>query len=353
MTNNYGWTDNPTVAGISSYDPDVLNDCLMHLKYNNGTVPIGTIFACICSADWVPENALPVDGTEYVKSQFPTLWSEYLTGETPKLAVCTYAEYSADITAYGQCAKFAVDTVNNKFKVPTIKDGSYITQANSDAEIGKSYKESLPNITGYIEFDSINAQGVASGAFRCISSATPYGGASNTQNNRKDFTFDASRSSSVYQNDAKVQGDNVRLRWFVVVVNGTISQSAMDWSAWATSLNGKLNTDVSTNISATGKSFVAGLSMPSAKFETQTVGASGSSYTAPANGYYCGKCTGGGVVLENTSCNNFGSHSPQTIFAGGKTYLPCHKNDVVKFSYAGSSAELTFYYAEGDVESEV
>lgn len=37
MTNNYKWTDNPTVAGVSVYDPDVLNDCLMHLKdeFNN------------------------------------------------------------------------------------------------------------------------------------------------------------------------------------------------------------------------------------------------------------------------------------------------------------------------------
>lgn len=34
MTNNYNWTDNPTVAGVSVYDPDVLNDCLMHLKYD-------------------------------------------------------------------------------------------------------------------------------------------------------------------------------------------------------------------------------------------------------------------------------------------------------------------------------
>ncbi len=34
MENNYIWTDNPTVSGISEYDPDILNDCLMHLKYD-------------------------------------------------------------------------------------------------------------------------------------------------------------------------------------------------------------------------------------------------------------------------------------------------------------------------------
>lgn len=36
MTNQkYIWTDNPTVSGVSKCDTDVLNDCLMHLKYEN------------------------------------------------------------------------------------------------------------------------------------------------------------------------------------------------------------------------------------------------------------------------------------------------------------------------------
>lgn len=34
-TREYEWTDNPTVSGESDCDTDVLNECLMHLKYNN------------------------------------------------------------------------------------------------------------------------------------------------------------------------------------------------------------------------------------------------------------------------------------------------------------------------------
>jgi len=30
----YQWTDNPTVSGVSQCNTDVLNDCLMHLKYD-------------------------------------------------------------------------------------------------------------------------------------------------------------------------------------------------------------------------------------------------------------------------------------------------------------------------------
>jgi hypothetical protein len=33
--NQHEWTDNPTVSGISICDTDILNECLMHLKYNN------------------------------------------------------------------------------------------------------------------------------------------------------------------------------------------------------------------------------------------------------------------------------------------------------------------------------
>ena len=33
MTAEYIWTDNPTVNGVAECDTDVLNDCLMHLKY--------------------------------------------------------------------------------------------------------------------------------------------------------------------------------------------------------------------------------------------------------------------------------------------------------------------------------
>ena len=39
MVKNYLWTDNPTEANVAVYDPDILNDCLMHLKYQNEKLP--------------------------------------------------------------------------------------------------------------------------------------------------------------------------------------------------------------------------------------------------------------------------------------------------------------------------
>lgn len=209
---------------------------------------IGEITSFVCSSTYIPKGCLPCNGGEYSKEQFKDLWNNYLADG--KLLTCTYTEYANDISTYGQCAKFAIDTANNKFKVPTIKDGSYITQSLSDTELGKSYKESLPNITG--TFGATRAIGYdsASGAVSQSSNLVDSGSGSGRYG--RIFTIDASRSSSAYQNGAKVQGDNVRLRFFVVVANGEINQSIMDWSAWVTSLNSKANVDLSNLASNIG-----------------------------------------------------------------------------------------------------
>lgn len=158
------------------------------------------------------------------------------------LNTCTYSEYEADIATYGQCAKFAVDTANETFRVPLIKDGAVIQQAMSNGELGKSYNAGLPNIEG--EFGGAELQFTpASGAFYQI--GTEKGSAQDGT----DFAvgFDASRSNPIYGNSDTVQPNAVALRYFVVVANGSINQSMMDWSQWASNLQGKLNADHSND----------------------------------------------------------------------------------------------------------
>lgn len=46
-----------------------------------------------------------------------------------------------------------------------------------------------------------------------------------------------------------------------------------------------LSPDLS-NIDEAGKSVISGIAMPSAKYDTVTTGASGTQYTAPADGYF-------------------------------------------------------------------
>lgn len=71
-------------------------------------VPIGTVYSCLCTADYIPEGALPCDGSEYTKEQFTDLWNNYLS--TGLLNTCTYTEYQTAISTYGSCAKFGIIT---------------------------------------------------------------------------------------------------------------------------------------------------------------------------------------------------------------------------------------------------
>lgn len=416
-------------------------------------VPIGTVYSCLCTADYVPSGALPCNGAEYTKEQFTDLWNNYLTAETPLLPTCTYTEYQTAINTYGSCAKFGIitgeelnpdytfvgdlsvgssgiasnfsssnyatvpvsftltpesnfyykarvklyadisggakrcitafyygntfnnnelqlsyfgdnghidfyfnlkhadgqgtiallsvneyfnegdwvtveyikngtiftvkvtndlgetheattenisiktntytlarigkgddgasdyyesdidlssvlikvddveifnGTKSNTFKVPTIKDGAVIQQALTDDKLGKSYNAGLPNITGGGGSININVANNPfpdnSALYSVPTHATSSGGSSNSGST---INFDASRNNSIYGNSDTVQPNAVALRYFVVVANGQINQSMMDWSAWASSLQGKANTDLS-NLSDVGKKVIDG-----------------------------------------------------------------------------------------------
>lgn len=216
--NVYALYQNLTGDNISTIPPeDTTNWKQLSLGGAGGASDkIGSIIALFASSTYTPDGCLPCDGTEYNKSDYSVFFTTYLAGG--KLATCTYEEYESDITTYGQCAKFALDTTDNKFKVPTIKDGSYLTQALSDTEIGKAYNESLPNITGATKIGSTNYQvdSTTSGAFEYDTSSHFNIGAGSDVG-LIPTKFNASRSSSTYQDNAKVQGDNVRVRFFVVV----------------------------------------------------------------------------------------------------------------------------------------
>ncbi len=205
---------------------------------------IGQSVALYCTKDYIPDGCLPCDGGEYTKTQFSNFWNNYLTSSTIRLNICTYTEYQQEVSTYGQCAKFAVDKSNSKFKVPLIKDGAVIQQALTDSELGKAYNAGLPNITGTVGHVTFDDTGnIATGVFSL--SAIGGGNTISGNGNRQNVYFDASNSNSIYGNSNTVQMNAIALRHFVVVANGQINQSTMDWSKWASNLQGKLNVDLS------------------------------------------------------------------------------------------------------------
>jgi hypothetical protein len=122
--------------------------------------------------------------------------------------------------------------------------------------------------------------------------------------------------------------------------------------------SGYANVDAS-NFTDSGTTFLSGLGMPSNRYETLTVGASGSTYTAPANGYvfceYTTTSSWGYVYIDNIDNNNnryFGNASIRNY--NGITYLciniPIKKNNIFRVGYNTNTTTISkfyFIYAEG------
>ena len=248
------------------------------------------------SADWTPEGWHACDGTEFTRAQFPEIYDNYLTSTPSKAVVCTYDAYAAEISAYGQCAKFAVDAAAQKFKIPTIKDGAAVNQALSASEAGKAYNESLPNAGGGLLHFCGSEEAAGSGMVSVVEESAGFGGGIAAR--KVSAFFDLKRSNSTYQDGAKVQTDHVRLRHFVVLSNGQINQSMMDWAAYMGALDGKAGADA-VNFTADGKSRIINWEAPDlSNFVTNIfnayVSSAAQTYTAPEAGWVC-------VLLDSTT----------------------------------------------------
>lgn len=160
---------------------------------------------------------------------------------------CSEEEYNADLLAYGQCGKFVIGT--DYVRIPTIT--RFIGATITLSEIGKTYKESLPNIKGGYAGSTNSETGGGSatyGAFYVDQSGYKNAGQSN--NNGYIMRFDASRSSSTYEDGAKVQPDHTKYPYYMVVsTEGQTAEVEIDINKVYEDLNIKANSDLS-NVSA-------------------------------------------------------------------------------------------------------
>ena len=122
-------------------------------------------------------------------------------------------------------------------------------------------------------------------------------------------------------------------------------------------LNNVANTDLS-NITDTGKITIAHNAMPSNTYDNLTLGASGTTYTAPADGWLTIHfLADNGNTFFNLYCNNneyaLTLHSGNQVGYNQAGTVPMRKGTNVEFSYNGSPTVfyLRFIYAVGS-ESE-
>nr|DAI34095.1 MAG TPA: hypothetical protein [Caudoviricetes sp.] len=271
---------------------------------------------------------------------------------------CSEDEYAQDLLDFGQCGKFVVS--NDYIRIPTIT--RFIGATITLSEIGKTYKESLPNIT--VSFET-GVDGFASftEAFSSTSdsSRTEFGRDVATSA-KQTISFNASRSSSAYQDGAKVQPDHTKYPYYMVVsTEGQTAKVEIDINKVYEDLNIKANSDLS-NASSVASSFKkqsVSWAMPSGKYiqYTDLVTETSSYYSitadAVADGYFSMSAsmnsTGGTLDISNhTTGMKSKVEAPQNNHHIG-CFLPVKKGDRVKCGLNTSTEWwIRFYYAEGE-----
>lgn len=196
---------------------------------------------------------------------------------------CSEDEYAQDLSDFGQCGKFVVS--NDYIRIPTIT--RFIGATITLSEIGKTYKERLPNIKGFMSnwANNVNYGANDSALFGTTDNKGRRRDSEYTATGCAGINFNASRSSSTYQDGAKVQPDHTKFPYYMVIsTEGQTAEVEIDINKVYEDLELKGNKNLS-NLTAEGKSLASGFGMPSNRYIDLTLGASGSSYTAPANGW--------------------------------------------------------------------
>ena len=164
----------------------------------------------------------------------------FLASDGHKICLATQESNVASIyAATGVAWYYIIDPENQRFKLPRTKFG--VTGLRDT--VGKYVQESLPNITGEerfaVDVGGIHNNGVASGAFYKKTNGAVYNASlAGTTATSYPLGFDASLSSSTYQNDAPVQQRATQMYLYFYV--GSFTQTAIENTA---GLNAELFND--------------------------------------------------------------------------------------------------------------
>ena len=108
-----------------------------------------------------------------------------------------------------------------------------------------------------------------------------------------------------------------------------------------------------SNFSQAGRSYLSGLGMPSNRYIDLTLGASGSTYTAPANGWFYLQMIYAAekyVDIWNSTSNTGCIMSSASSGSALRAFAPCRKGDIIVVNYSATTKEVfKFVYAEGEV----
>lgn len=191
------------------------------ISCTQGGVELGTILCIPFGVDESENKYRYLNGQTISQGSFTAFTAKLRTwtGVKPNLFT-TEAKWQAEKKAskLGQCGKFVIDDTAGTIRLPLVININSLTDLT---KAGVIKSESLPNITGgdlFYENGFTNFEGAI------YSSGTGVGSKGSIDYDNPVGKFDASRSSSTYQNNAPVQQEAVQYP-YVICVNSSVEEA--------------------------------------------------------------------------------------------------------------------------------
>ena len=188
---------------------------------STGGLEIGDIGFAPLGIDEAQNKRRYLNGQVISQAQFASFTNKLKSAIElyPNLAT-SETNWQAEVTnsKLGQCGKFVVDDTAGTIRLPAVVNAQGLVDL---ALIGGIKSESLPNITGNISGirNLFNTGTTVSGAFSKTSHQNDITG-NNIAQTAYDLSFNASRSSSAYQDNAPVQQEAIQYPYFIQVATG-------------------------------------------------------------------------------------------------------------------------------------
>lgn len=318
---------------------------------------VGEVFWSQSSSAADNPGALPLFTGETIASAdtvYPDFYAWVLAHPSVQ---CTNAYYDQTIAAYGECPRYVIDTVNKTIRLPLLKN--YIKNANTTDGITQSL-DGLPNITGTVGWGNEinvtkNGDGLGTGALYAsdllVYSAAIERFSTSYFDLYQRINLDASRSNSKYGASNKVTPAHTTLFPWVCAYSAAVEASVAQAAEFQNALSGKADVNLG-NLSYAGQIVSAKMSMPSDTRESVVLGVSGTSYTAPADGYFNFR----GMATVNGQFAYIGDSTYNLCAFQMVSYannyvvltLPVKKGQTIIINYdLGANLDLNFIYAEG------